>query len=421
MMLSPDVNASTGPDERGVSMGAPAENDLQSHVAAEPSARERRSASVASSGNGGRSADSPGATDDRIPRRLAGSVHDADDNNGGDAVFHARTYSNTSSLTHEHTPPYSPPFRSNTGLAHFSMRRGSAPDDGTPPMIRQTRTDLHASPRRGKHGGGTGSGSSTHSFGSNKEAAHGSSVAHGLDDSSKNGYALWLPWEETALVDWLYKPENCKLFNIPRRKKECHERIIQEILPSKTSRAIEGKIRTLEKRYQKAASEIQRHDFVIKHPGKRPEEVAEALCNYFHKLETVFNPAQAQARSQLQHDPLGRKKAQWAGMALHTADSMASSASSASAAVVPAAVVPTDHGLHSATASTSTLASAVAGTSGTAGMPMSVPRSSPPPRISMAESLPLPYRQAAQGRKIAPKRGNEGAAVDGSDDAPIMM
>ncbi|KAJ2502466.1 hypothetical protein GGI11_007718, partial [Coemansia sp. RSA 2049] len=69
------------------------------------------------------------------------------------------------------------------------------------------------------------------------------------------------------------------LFNEPRRKKECHERIIREILPSKTSRAIEGKIRTLEKRYLKAAGEIQREDFVTAHPGKRAEDVAEALAN----------------------------------------------------------------------------------------------------------------------------------------------
>ncbi|KAJ1957543.1 hypothetical protein GGI12_004999, partial [Dipsacomyces acuminosporus] len=68
------------------------------------------------------------------------------------------------------------------------------------------------------------------------------------------------------LIDWLYEPANCKLFNEPRRKKECHERIIRDVLPNKTSRAIEGKIRTLEKRYMKADSETRRPDFAIKHP-----------------------------------------------------------------------------------------------------------------------------------------------------------
>ncbi|KAJ1845750.1 hypothetical protein LPJ70_002364, partial [Coemansia sp. RSA 2708] len=299
--------------------------------------------------------------------RHPGSARPADN---GHAAFHARTYSN-SSLPHEQSPPYSPRFRSNTSGPE--LRQAS----GTPPGIRQTRTELQPA-RRGTHGGssGGGSNSSAASYASSKD---GHTQQQQQDEAAKNNYALWLPWEETALVDWLYEPANCKLFNVPRRKKECHERIIQEILPSKTSRAIEGKIRTIEKRYQKAAQEIQRADFAAKHPGKRAEEVAEALCNNFHKLESVFNPAQAQARSQL-HEP---KK--WLGAA-ETADHAPATAASA--------------------------ASAAAGSGST----VSVPRSSPPPRISMAESLPLPHRSVVPGRKIAPKRGG-----DGDDDAPVMM
>ncbi|KAJ2563601.1 hypothetical protein GGH12_002465 [Coemansia sp. RSA 1822] len=382
MLLSPD--ASTRPDEQGSAIGASSGDSHQTRNLGNASSRDR-SASVTSTGHGARSGDSPSATENRAQH--SGSAPDTENN--GDAMIHARTYSNSSSMTHSQTPPYSPPFRSNTGSAHITRRSSAA--DGTPPSIRQTHTDQHTSPRRNH----------------DKDA--------GSEGASKNSYLLWMPWEETALVDWLYKPENCKLFNIPRRKKECHERIIQEILPNKTSRAIEGKIRTLEKRYQKTAFDMQHPDYAAKNSGKRPEEVAEALCNNFYKLEAVFNPAQAQARSVLHRDPHGGKKV-W-GAVLPTSDGVAGSTSAA----------PVDHGLHQ---SATLLPAGIPITAGTlvntgipatagsnAGVQVSVPRSTSPPRIAMAESLPVSYKQA---RKIAPKRGTE-VSADTEADGPVMM
>ncbi|KAJ1937269.1 hypothetical protein EC988_007941, partial [Linderina pennispora] len=167
----------------------------------------------------------------------------------------------------------------------------------------------------------------------------------GHSDEGKAGYALWLPWEESALIDWLYEPGNRRLFNEPRRKKDCHERIIRDVLPSKTSRAIEGKIRTLEKRYQRAEAETHRPDFSTKHQGKRADEVAEALCTNYFKLHAIFNPAARQAPWH-KDGPGARSPSQ---------------------------------------ASTS----------------LSVPRASPP-RIASAESMPHGQQLV---RKIAPKRG----------------
>ncbi|KAJ2499865.1 hypothetical protein GGH96_003208 [Coemansia sp. RSA 1972] len=356
MLLSSD--ASGRPDEQGSAIASGAYSQ-QTRALGNTSSRDR-SASV-TSGHGARSGDSPSATENRAHN--SGSIPDA--SNNGDATTHARTYSNSSSLTHSQTPPYSPPIRSNTGSAHIT-RRGTS---GTPPAIRQSRTDQ--SPRRTD-----------------------------TDSASKNSYLLWMPWEETALVDWLYKPENCKLFNIPRRKKECHERIIHEILPNKTSRAIEGKIRTLEKRYQKTAFDLQHPDYSTKNSGKRPEEVAEALCNNFYKLEAVFNPAQAQARSALHHEPHGKKA--W-GSVLPAGDGGASAEHVHQSAMMLSSVIPTAAGIPATAGST-------------ANVPVSVPRSTSPPRIAMAESLPASYKQA---RKIAPKRGTEADTAEA--DGPIMM
>ncbi|KAJ2079883.1 hypothetical protein GGI16_007696, partial [Coemansia sp. S142-1] len=251
----------------------------------------------------------------------------------------------------------------------------------------------------------------------------------GGPDEGKNIYQLWLPWEETALVDWLYEPTNCKLFNEPRRKKECHERIIREILSSKTSRSIEGKIRTLEKRYLKASTEIQRSDFASIHPGKQPLDVAEALCINFHKLEAIFKSGLAQQppSSQQQH---AQKKAWVAG-------SPASESGVTSQGLVAGS--PFDQrtgspptGPKPAAAGSSSLAGigSISATSmgsnagGSSANLLSIPRASPP-RISAAESLP--YRPAGQSRKLAPKRGPDGSLLpDGSNggadaDGPLML
>ncbi|KAJ1898191.1 hypothetical protein LPJ66_002908, partial [Kickxella alabastrina] len=230
------------------------------------------------------------------------SAQDSADGPGSDVARHMRTPSNTSSAHLNQSPPFISHLTS--GLSHtFSGqhpgagRRGSGGIQGnvSPPRIRQTRSEVHPNTKR-----------ATSSSGSSANGHSIAAIAHaaGTDDASRANYSLWLPWEETALIDWLFEPNNCKLFNVPRRKKDCHEKIIRDILPNKTSRAIEGKIRTLEKRYLKAASEIQRPDFATKHPGKRADDVSEALCNNFHKLETIFNPAQAQARSHLANTPL---------------------------------------------------------------------------------------------------------------------
>ncbi|KAJ2242322.1 hypothetical protein GGH97_003962, partial [Coemansia sp. RSA 475] len=359
MLLSSD--ASVRPDEQGAAIASGADSH-QTHALGNTSSRDR-SASV-TSGHGARSTDSPSATENRAHN----SESTPDTSNNADATTHARTYSASSSLTHSQTSPYSPPIRSNTGSAHIT-RRGTS---GTPPAIRLSHTDQ--SPRR---------------------------TDTNPDSASKNSYLLWMPWEETALVDWLYKPENCKLFNIPRRKKECHERIIHEILPNKTSRAIEGKIRTLEKRYQKTAFDLQHTDYSAKNSGKRPEEVAEALCNNFYKLEAVFNPAQAQARSALHHEPHGKKA--W-GSVLPAGDGGSSADHVHQSATLMPANIPITSGIP-----------VTAGSN--ASVPVSVPRSTSPPRIAMAESLPVSYKQA---RKIAPKRGTE-VGGDTEADGPIMM
>ncbi|KAJ2081486.1 hypothetical protein H4R24_002311 [Coemansia sp. RSA 988] len=305
--------------------------------------------------------------------------HDGDMDEG--MGVHARTRSDgTGALRGQSPPAFSPKNRSNTNIASALggfQRRGSAPGDRTPPMIRQAHSEIGHSGRRGKHGG---SSSSNSSYSSVTGAA-----AAQQDESSKNSYALWMPWEEEALASWLYEPENCKLFNVPRRKKECHERIIREILPRKTSRAIEGKIRTMEKRYLRAAAEIRLPNFETKHQGKSREDVAESMCNFFKKLDVVFNPLQAQAHS---HVPPTQKHQQQQQRVWNAIGS------SASQSIPP---VPT-------------LAAAS----------ISIPRSSPPPRISMAESMPLPYRVNTHGRKIAPKRGAEGGE-GGDDDMPVMM
>ncbi|KAI9504272.1 hypothetical protein BX070DRAFT_133474 [Coemansia spiralis] len=339
---------------------------------------------------------------------------------------HMRSSRNSSaSPTHNQTPPFNSYHRTNTGGTTPGRRQPSHPlphhspsnASSTPPRIRQTRSEIHRS-----HDG---------------SASQALTPAH--DESKISGYQLWLPWEETALVDWLFEPINCKLFNEPRRKKECHERIIREILPSKTSRAIEGKIRTLEKRYQKAAAEIQREDFARTHPEKCPEEVAEALCNNFYKLETIFNPTNNQPRNS--HSPSAQpqqKKRQlpWinrstlqpnTGAASHPDTTAGSSSSSQMHAILGY-----DHASRSSPLTSAPNAGSKGGkasgngggSSSNAGSTLSVPRS-PPPRITTAESLPLPYRMLAHGRKIAPKRGVDGGSpVDAADmngDAPVMM
>ncbi|KAJ2808567.1 hypothetical protein H4R20_000797 [Coemansia guatemalensis] len=301
---------------------------------------------------------------------------------------HARTRSDGAGVAREQSPPaFSPKNRSNTNIASALgsfQRRGSAPGDRTPPMIRHVHSEIGRSGRRGKHGGSSSSHSSHSSYSSVVGAG---TTAAQQDESSKNGYALWMPWEEEALATWLYEPENCKLFNVPRRKKECHERIIREILPRKTSRAIEGKIRTMEKRYLRAAAEIRLPNFETKHQGKSREDVAESMCNFFKKLDVVFNPLQAQAHS---HVPPTQKHQQQQQRVWNAIGSSAPQS-------IPPAPAPA-------------LAAA----------PISVPRSSPPPRISMAESMPLPYRMNTHGRKIAPKRGAEGSEA-GDDEMPVMM
>ncbi|KAJ1645886.1 hypothetical protein LPJ64_002593 [Coemansia asiatica] len=390
---------------------------------------------------------------------------------GGDSsgvVRHGRTSSSTSSVYRNQSPPFPPHLASGTSQTFNAQhteagRRGSASvnDDTTPPRIRQTRSEVHPNSARA----GSSSSSSVNGHGHGHSQGHGGSGTNATanDDSSRTNYSLWLPWEETALIDWLFEPNNCKLFNEPRRKKECHERIIRDILPAKTSRAIEGKIRTLEKRYLKAASEIQRPDFATKHPGKRPDDVSEMLCNNFHKLETIFNPAQAQARSHLalshlptrtgqrqspiqQQKQHGKKKMPWitgASGALESSVAGGSIAhgSAASFAHLSHSQSPTlaaSSGMAAGPASTAaslaapsiaesavSLAGSVgistgtsASTSTNANGMLSVPRASPP-RILAAESLP--HRLMSQTRKIAPKRGTDGMVEPGDVDGPTMM
>ncbi|KAJ2770945.1 hypothetical protein IWQ57_002431 [Coemansia nantahalensis] len=305
---------------------------------------------------------------------------------GGPA--HQRTGSAGSNLSRDQTPPpYAQHLRSDSNssssrsrcsseahaTATQSLHRCSEPTDSTPPAIRYSQSETASGLRQGLFGGGFDSG----------PAAQGLS-AGSADDPAKNNYALWLPWEEAALVDWLFAPKNRRLFNIPRRKKECHELIIKEILPGKTSRAIEGKIRTLEKRYLKVLSDVQDKNFAAKHPGKQPRDVAKALCASFDKLEAIFNPQLAQAQAQAQtHQPAA---AQWA----------AGAPLPATTTTVTAHSVPPD------------------------GDPLSVPRRLTPPCILATESMPLLHRMPGSGRKIAPKRGLEGSAAGDMDTPPAI-
>ncbi|KAJ2702559.1 hypothetical protein FB645_004255 [Coemansia sp. IMI 203386] len=404
---------------------------------------------------------------DRSPAMTGTSAQDlvmtaqagpADGDDSSAATRHLRTSSNTSSVYRHQSPSFPPHLiagASQTFNAHHTAagRRGSASvnDSTTPPRIRQTRSEVH--PNSARAGSSSSSSANGHSAAG---AGHGNSNnnANPNDDSSRTNYSLWLPWEETALIDWLFEPNNCKMFNEPRRKKDCHERIIRDILPAKTSRAIEGKIRTLEKRYLKAASEIQRPDFATKHPGKRPDDVSEMLCNNFHKLETIFNPAQAQARSHLalshmsthatqrqspiQQQQHGKRKMPWISGAPGALDGAASGVSMAHGSAASFAHSSHSHsptlaanaGLAAGSTSVapavslttpSIAESAVSGvgssSNGANGM-LSVPRASPP-RILAAESLP--HRLISQARKIAPKRGADGSAEPGDADGPTMM
>ncbi|KAJ1730989.1 hypothetical protein LPJ61_002754 [Coemansia biformis] len=298
----------------------------------------------------------------------------------------------TSSVPNDRTPPRSPHFRSNTGglTAHVHGRRhGSVSGDGTPPAIRYTHSETPVSSSMAP--GAAAQGSPT-------------------DDASKSNYNLWLPWEESALVDWLYDPTNRRLFNIPRRKKECHELIIRDVLPCKTSRAIEGKIRTLEKRYLKVVAEIEDKNFATKHPAMQPREAAIGLCSIFPKLEAIFKPPLAHARTLPDHHA---NQAPWAGAAPPLVDGAAQA--------TPA--MPYDHSTNPATSAAVAAGPGV----GAATIPdgselFSVPRSSPPPSISATESMPLPTRMPLAGRKIAPKRELDGCSPDaGGADAPPMM
>ncbi|KAJ2212478.1 hypothetical protein EV179_004660, partial [Coemansia sp. RSA 487] len=315
------------------------------------------------------------------------------------------------------TPP-PPPFASNhrastsgtsSSQHHSSVTRNpTASNSSTPPRIRQTRSEVHPA-----HGAQDGL------------SKYASGQLH--DDPSKNNnYALWLPWEESALVDWLFEPNNCKLFNEPRRKKECHERIIHEILPNKTSRAIEGKIRTLEKRYLKAAGEIKREDFATIHPGKRPDDVAEALCNNFYKLETIFSALVAHPRvSQSQSTPnQNKRKNLWGNKSILSSNPSGNPSDGVGGVT---SQIPPASGYDQASGTSQTVAGSNAGSgSGNANgvNGLSVPRGSPP-RISATESLPLPYRMMQFGRKIAPKRDADNvSSIDGADmgsDPPNMM
>ncbi|KAJ2715731.1 hypothetical protein H4R19_001040 [Coemansia spiralis] len=302
-----------------------------------------------------------------------------------DGPTHQRTASTASSAPRDHSPPY---FRSSSTETHaaqaLARRRCS---DATPPAIRYSHSETPGGLRRGPIGEG-----GFNSFGGFGE---GGSVVQGshqgpADDSAKNNYALWLPWEEAALVDWLFEPKNRRLFNVPRRKKECHELIIKQILPSKTSRAIEGKIRTLEKRYFKVLADVQDRNFAAKHPGKQPRSIAKALCASFDKLEAIFSPQMAppQPHAGQDHHPAPLS---WTG-----------------AAPLPEAATPTTSAVHAAAPDSGTL---------------SMPRIPSPPGISATESMPLPHRVPTSGRKIAPKRGLEdsGTAEAADMDGPPTM
>ncbi|ORX66850.1 hypothetical protein DL89DRAFT_60827 [Linderina pennispora] len=133
----------------------------------------------------------------------------------------------------------------------------------------------------------------------------------GHSDEGKAGYALWLPWEESALIDWLYEPSNRRLFNEPRRKKDCHERIIRDVLPSKTSRAIEGKIRTLEKRYQRAEAETHRPDFSTKHQGNTSATMPIPVVSAPQPTTAPLGGSMRQAARDDEAPPAPREEIEW--------------------------------------------------------------------------------------------------------------
>ncbi|KAJ2883177.1 hypothetical protein IWW38_005578, partial [Coemansia aciculifera] len=145
---------------------------------------------------------------------------------------HIRSASNSSGVQqqqqHSQMSPHLSPYYNGRSSQSFhqplvKQRRSSATGhggDSTPPGIRYTQSDAHPGAKRGSFSGGSGSNSNNNgpAHGPASMPLHGSSG--GGPDEGKNMYQLWLPWEETALVDWLYEPTNCKLFNEPRRKKE---------------------------------------------------------------------------------------------------------------------------------------------------------------------------------------------------------
>ncbi|KAJ2788078.1 hypothetical protein GGI15_000099, partial [Coemansia interrupta] len=384
----------------------------------------------------------------RMPGTPARASTERDDSSA--PLQHGRTSSTASSVQRQQSPAFPPHFAA-SGPSHTfngnhhagpgaAGRRGSSSmhEATTPPRIRQTRSEMH--PKTARAGSSSGSSANGHSIaalvGSGSGGGGGSNTSN-ADDTSRTNYSLWLPWEETALIDWLYEPINCKLFNEPRRKKECHERIIREILPAKTSRAIEGKIRTLEKRYLKAASEIHRPDFATKHPGKHPDDVSEMLCNNFYKLETIFNPSQAQVRSQLaaphpqSHQQPQPSKKSWSSSVPHPLEGVGAGTSTSLMSGVPfghsshphspTLASPNAAGGAAALGTTPALTAALPANAAEAvpgGSMVSIPRASPP-RIANTESLP--YRLMGQARKIAPKRGADGSVEHGDGDGPTMM
>ncbi|KAJ2453595.1 hypothetical protein EV183_002120 [Coemansia sp. RSA 2336] len=374
----------------------------QSQKPAETPNRKHRSASVASIAHASQSGPPAEAAEDR-------QGPSSDTANGrNNAEVHARTYSNASSIAHEQLPLYSPQLRSNTIEPEHSTdsHRSGALSSSSPTKIRQTQSEI---PRKTRNNSHRPRGSSVTSCASNKETEQDeekSESGQGNGNDNTKMYTLWRPWEEGILKDWLSDPENSKLFNAPRSKKECHERI-RRVLPHKTSRAIEGKIRTLEKQYHKALLEYQNQES-INYPGKRPEDVAATVHSDFYRLEAIFNPARAKARLQQessnsrhsnhQRAASDNRKASWSGLggATHAADK-------ANGAV--------QEGRISATS-----ANAGAGLSNL----VSAPRNSPPPPIEATESMPVGSSLTAHGRRIAPKRGIEGTNANDSDQ-PVKM
>ncbi|KAJ2747558.1 hypothetical protein GGI20_000383 [Coemansia sp. BCRC 34301] len=360
--------------------------------------------------------------------KQADSTHDhiEGDDHPADSQ-HIRSASNSSGPQRRHMSPQSSPYYNGRGSQSFhqplgQQRRSSATGHGgdlTPPAIRYTQSDAHPGAKRGSFSGSNNTNGP--SQGSGNMPVHGGAGP----DEGKNMYQLWLPWEETALVDWLYEPTNCKLFNEPRRKKECHERIIREILSSKTSRSIEGKIRTLEKRYLKASTEIQRPDFASVHPGKLPIDVAEALCNNFHKLETIFKSGLAQQQQQPSQVLQQQKKTWAAGSPASESGVTAQGHVAAGSPFDQRTGSPPNSSMPAAPGTTS-----LAGAGSMRGVArgsnadlLSIPRASPP-RLTAAESLP--YQPASHSRKIAPKRGPDGSLLPDSSggtdaDGPLMM